>query len=95
MQTLSRSLFEEVQFEPSKVNSVDWLSYPILSLTDAPEAIDVVLINRPEVLSTGGGEATCRVVPAAIANAFFDATSVRLRQAPMTPERVLAALAKA
>ena len=95
VQALSRSLFEEVQFEPSKVNSVDWLSYPILNLTDAPEAIDVVLINRPEVLSTGGGEATCRVVPAAIANAFFDATGMRLRQAPMTPERVLAALAKA
>ena len=95
VQALSRSLFEEVQFEPTKVNSVDWLSYPILNLPDAPEAIDVVLINRPEVLSTGGGEAICRVVPAAIANAFFDATGVRLRQAPMSPERVLAVLAKA
>jgi nicotinate dehydrogenase subunit B len=95
VQALSRSLFEEVQFEPGKVNSVDWLSYPILSLPDAPETIDVVLINRPEMPPTGAGEATCRVVPAAIANAFFDATGVRLRQAPMTPERVLAALAKA
>ena len=95
VQALSRSLFEEVQFDPTKVNSVDWLSCPILNLPDAPEAIDVVLINRPEVLSTGGGEAICRIVPAAIANAFFDATGVRLRQAPMTPERVLAVLAKA
>jgi nicotinate dehydrogenase subunit B len=95
VQALSRSLFEEVQFEPSKVNSVDWLSYPILSLQDAPETIDVVLINRPDMPPTGAGEATCRVVPAAMANAFFDATGVRLRQAPLTPERVLAALARA
>ena len=55
----------------------------------------MVLINRPDMPPTGAGEATCRVVPAAIANAFFDATGVRLRQAPMSPERVLAALAKA
>lgn len=95
VQALSRTLFEEVQFEPSKVNSVDWLSYPILNAIDAPETIDVVLLNRPELPPTGAGEATCRVVPAAVANAFFDATGVRLREAPLTPTRVLAALAKA
>jgi nicotinate dehydrogenase subunit B len=95
VQALSRTLHEEVQFEPSKVKSVDWLSYPILLAADAPETIDVVLINRPDQPPTGAGEATCRVIPAAMANAFFDATGVRLRQAPLNRERVLAALAKA
>jgi nicotinate dehydrogenase subunit B len=95
VQALSRSLFEEVHFDKNSVTSVDWLSYPILDMKDAPESIDVVLINHPEVAPTGAGEATCRVVPAAVANAFFDATGVRLRRAPMTPDRVMAALASA
>ncbi len=95
VQAVSRSLYEEVRFDRNMVTSVDWQSYPILDMKDAPQTIDVVLINRPEVAPTGAGEATCRVVPAAIANAFFDATGVRLRTAPMTPERVLAALARA
>lgn len=95
VQALSRTLFEEVQFAPDKVLSVDWNSYPILDMQDAPEKIDVVLINRPEIAPTGAGEATCRVVPAAMANAFFDATGVRVRQAPLSPARVRALLAKA
>jgi CO/xanthine dehydrogenase Mo-binding subunit len=64
-------------------------------MQDAPETIDVVLINRPEAPPTGAGEATCRVIPAAIANAFFDATGVRARQAPLSPARVKSLLAKA
>ena len=95
VQALSRSLFEEVRFDQNMVTSVDWLSYPILDMRDAPESVDVVLINRPDVAPTGAGEATSRVVPAAVANAFFDATGVRLRRAPMSPERVKAALAGA
>jgi CO/xanthine dehydrogenase Mo-binding subunit len=95
VQAVSRALCEEVRFDKNMVTSVDWQSYPILDMKDAPQVIDVVLINRPEVAPTGAGEATCRVVPAALANAFFDATGVRLRTAPMTPERVLAALARA
>ena len=95
VQALSRALFEEVHFDADGVSSVDWLSYPILDIKDAPEAIEVVLINRPELAPTGAGEATSRVVPAAVANAFFDATGVRLRRAPMTPARVRAALARA
>jgi nicotinate dehydrogenase subunit B len=93
VQGISRTLFEEVRFDKNMVTSVDWNSYPILDMMDAPETIDVVVINRPESAPTGAGEATPRVVPAAIANAFFDATGVRLRRAPMTPERVRAALA--
>jgi CO/xanthine dehydrogenase Mo-binding subunit len=95
VQALSRTLFEEVQFAPDKVLSVDWNTYPILDMQDAPEKIEVVLINRPDIAPTGAGEATCRVVPAAVANAFFDATGVRVRQAPLSPARVRALLAKA
>jgi nicotinate dehydrogenase subunit B len=92
---LSRTLFEEVRFDRDKVTSVDWLTYPILDIADAPESIEVVLINRPEVPPTGAGEPSIRVIPAAVANAFFDATGVRLRRVPLTPERVKAALARA
>ena len=55
--------------------------------------IDVVLVNHPELPSTGAGEPSTRAVAAAIANAVFDATGVRLRQVPFTSERVKAALA--
>jgi CO/xanthine dehydrogenase Mo-binding subunit len=95
VQGLSRALFEEVKFDTNMVTSVDWGSYPILEMSDAPETIDVVLVNRPEAAPTGAGEATCRVVPAAVANAFFDATGVRLRRAPMTPANVKKALVRA
>jgi nicotinate dehydrogenase subunit B len=90
---LSRVLFEEVRFDRDRVTSVDWMSYPILDIKDAPEAIEVVLVNHPEIAPTGAGEPTIRVIPAAVANAFFDATGVRMRHAPLTPERVRAALA--
>jgi CO/xanthine dehydrogenase Mo-binding subunit len=93
LQTLSRTLYEEVAFDHSRVTSVDWASYPILEIQDAPEAIDVVLIDRPEVAPSGAGEPTIRVVPAALANAFFDATGKRMRRAPLDPERVKTALA--
>ena len=92
---LSRTLFEEVQFDRDRVTSVDWLTYPILDIKDAPEAIDVVLVNHPELPPTGAGEPSIRVIPAAVANAFFDATGVRMRRAPLTPERVKAALTRA
>jgi CO/xanthine dehydrogenase Mo-binding subunit len=88
---LSRALFEEVRFTRDAVTSIDWASYPILEMQDAPESIEVVLIDRPEVAPTGAGEPTIRVVPAAVANAFFNLTGKRLRQAPMSQERVKAA----
>ncbi len=95
VQGLSRTLFEEVRFDREKVTSIDWMSYPILEIRDTPEAIEVVLINHPEIAPTGAGEPSIRVIPAAVANAFFDATGVRLRRVPLTPERVKAALARA
>ncbi len=95
VQAVSRTLFEEVAFDRDRVLSVDWASYPVLEIQDAPERIDIVLINRPDVASSGAGEPSTRTVPAAIANAIFDATGVRLRRVPITPERVRAALARA
>ena len=95
IQATSRTLFEEVQFDENTVKSVDWASYPILEIADAPEAIDIVLVNRPELPPSGGGEPSTRTVPAAIANAIFDATGVRLRKVPLTPQRMKEALARA
>ena len=94
VQTLSRTLHEEVTFDRSRVTSVDWASYPILRFPEAP-AIDVILIDRPDQPLLGAGEAATAPVAAAVANAFFDATGVRLRTAPFTPERVKSALARA
>ena len=92
VQTLSRALHEEVTFDRSRVTSVDWVSYPILRFTEAP-AVDVILIDRPNEPLVGAGEAATAPVAAALANAIFDATGVRLRTAPFTPARVKAALA--
>ena len=95
VQGLSRTLFEQVRFDRDSVKSVDWISYPILEMQDAPESIEVVLIDRPELPSSGAGEPTMRVIPAAVANAVFDATGVRMRSAPLDPERVKRALSRA
>jgi nicotinate dehydrogenase subunit B len=95
VQGVSRTLWEEVHFDNKSVTSVDWLTYPILDITETPETIDVVLINRPEVAPTGAGEPSIRPVAAAIANAIFDATGVRIRRVPFSPERVKASLAAA
>ncbi len=95
VQAISRTLFEEVQFDRDQVLSVDWASYPILEMQDAPERIDIVLIDRPDIAASGAGEPSTRTVPAAIANAIYDATGVRIRRVPITPERIKAALARA
>jgi CO/xanthine dehydrogenase Mo-binding subunit len=92
IQGISRTLWEEVKFDNKAVTSVDWESYPILDITETPEAIDVVIINRPEVEPSGAGEPSIRPVSAAIANAVFDATGVRIRRVPFLPERVKAAM---
>ena len=93
IQGVSRTLLEEVQFDASGVKSVDWMSYPVLRFRDIPE-VEMVLINRPEMPAYGAAETPIVVVPAAIANAVFDATGVRYREIPLTPERVLAGLQK-
>jgi nicotinate dehydrogenase subunit B len=91
VQGTSRALWEEVRFDAWNVTCVDWLTYPILDIAEAPEAIEIVLIDRPELPPQGAGEASTRPVAAAIANAIFDATGIRLRRVPFTPDRVKAA----
>jgi nicotinate dehydrogenase subunit B len=91
LQTISRTLFEEVKFDTKLVTSTDWVTYPILTIPDAP-ALDIALIDRPSEPPMGVGEASASPVAAAIANAVFDATGVRLRRVPFTPERVKQAL---
>jgi len=89
---LSRTLNEEVTWDDQKVTSIDWRTYRALPVgADIPK-IETVLINRPDARAAGAGETAVTVVAAAIGNAFFDATGVRLRQVPFTPERVKAAL---
>jgi len=92
VQGVSRTLWEEVKFDAKNVTSVDWMSYPILDITETPETIDIVLIDHPEIAPSGAGEPSIRPVAAAIANAIFDATGVRIRRVPFSPDRVKQAL---
>jgi nicotinate dehydrogenase subunit B len=92
VQGISRTLWEEVKFDAKSVTSVDWMTYPILDITETPEAIEVALVNHPELPPTGAGEPSIRPVAAAIANAIFDATGVRIRRVPFSPDRVKQAL---
>jgi nicotinate dehydrogenase subunit B len=92
IQATSRVLKEEVTFDQNGVTSLDWVSYPVLRFAEHPHVVPVV-VQRLDEPSTGAGEEVMGATAAAIANAFFDATGVRLRQYPMTPERVKAALA--
>jgi nicotinate dehydrogenase subunit B len=98
LHSLSRALHEEVQFDAEKTTGTDWISHPSLRHADAPEAIDVVLVNgdptpnRPDLPPYGAGETVCKPLMAAVGNAIFDATGVRLRRVPFRDARVLAAL---
>jgi CO/xanthine dehydrogenase Mo-binding subunit len=92
IQAISRTLKEAVRFDATRVTGVDWNGYPILRFSEIPDAIDIELIDRPDLPSVGAGEAATSPIPAAIANAIFDATGARVRQVPFTPERVRAAL---
>jgi len=98
LHSLSRTLHEEVKFDTEKVSSVDWVTHPSLTHLDTPAQIDVVLVNgdpnrdRPDLPHYGAGETVCKPMLAAVANAIYDATGVRLRRIPFRDERVLAAL---
>ena len=94
IQTVSRTLKEEVTFDRSGVTSLDWASYPILRFPEIPD-VDIDLINRPMEKPWGVGEPSAAVVPSAVANAVFDAVGVRLRSVPFTPAKVRAALQRA
>jgi CO/xanthine dehydrogenase Mo-binding subunit len=92
VQGVSRTLWEEVTFDRKAVTSVDWITYPILDITETPGEVNVVLINHPDIAPSGAGEPSIRPVAAAIANAIFDATGVRIRRVPFSPDRVKSAL---
>jgi CO/xanthine dehydrogenase Mo-binding subunit len=91
IQTLSRTLKEELKFDRSRVTSLDWASYPILTFPEVPDIV-MDLIDRPAEKPWGAGEPSAAVVSAAVSNAVFDATGARLRSVPFTPERVKAVL---
>ena len=88
VQGLSRAIHEEVRFDSKGVTSVDWLTYPIVDIHEAPE-IDVVMINHPELQSTGAGESCMRPLVGAVANAIFEATGKRVRRAPLNAANFL------
>jgi len=92
IQSISWTLFESVAFDRTRIVSRDWASYPILRFNDLPDLVNVHVINRPGAPFLGTGEAAQGPAAAAIANAFADATGVRLREIPFTRERVKAAL---
>ncbi len=91
LQTLSRTLFEEVAFDRERVTSIDWATYPILTFPDAPEIL-IDIVNRPSEPPLGAGEASATPVPAALANAVFDAIGSRLTTVPFTRDRVRAGI---
>jgi CO/xanthine dehydrogenase Mo-binding subunit len=91
LQTLSRALHEEIVYDRDRVTTVDWASYPILTFPEVPR-LEFELIQRLDQPPLGAGEAASTPVGAALANAVFDATGVRLRTIPFRPERMKAAL---
>jgi nicotinate dehydrogenase subunit B len=92
LQGMSRSLVEEVTWNTKCVTSVDWEGYTSLRLDYEVPAIETVFVVPDNVSATGAGETSITVTPAAIGNAIFDATGVRLRHVPFAPARVLAAI---
>ena len=83
IQGISRALKEQVTFDRSRVTSLNWRTYPILTFAEVPESIDIELIDHPELPSVGAGEAATSPIAPAIANAIFDATGKRLRDVPL------------
>jgi CO/xanthine dehydrogenase Mo-binding subunit len=93
LQGISRVLIEEVKWDSRRITSTDWVRYPVLYLDYKAPEIETVIVEPPDAPATGAGETAITIVAPAIGNAVFDATGARLRQVPLTPERVKAALA--
>jgi nicotinate dehydrogenase subunit B len=91
IQSTSRALMEEVSFSGPSVTSREWGAYPIIKFPDIPK-VDVLMLPRADQPPLGVGESASVPSAAAIANAIFDATGVRFRELPFTPERILAGL---
>ena len=82
MQGISRSLIEEVKWSANGITSRDWVTYPVIRFNDMPE-FDFQVISRTDQAAVGAGEVLITNMPAAIANAIFDATGKRMRQLPV------------
>jgi CO/xanthine dehydrogenase Mo-binding subunit len=91
VQTASRMFYEEIAFNTTNVTSLDWSTYKVLRFDECPE-VHPVVVQRLDQRSSGAGEEVMAAAAAAIANAFFDATGVRMKEFPLTPARVLSAL---
>jgi nicotinate dehydrogenase subunit B len=91
VQTLSRTLKEQVTFDRSQVTSLDWQSYPIITFPEVPDVV-IDLIDRPNEKPWGAGEPSASIVPSAVSNAVYDAIGVRLRSVPFLPEKVREAI---
>jgi len=95
LHSVSRALYEEVTFDTEKVTSVDWITSPTLTHADVPETMDILLVNgdpnpnRPDLPHYGAGETVCKPTLAAVANAVFDATGIRLRRVPFKPANLV------
>jgi CO/xanthine dehydrogenase Mo-binding subunit len=92
VQSMSWTLFEAVSFDATRIRSFDWSAYPIARFDDIPERVDVDVIDRPGQPFLGTGEAAQGPTAAAIANAIASATGVRVRDLPLTRERIKAAI---
>ena len=92
VQSASWTLHEAVTFDQTQITSRDWSTYPILRFPDLPDAVEVHLINRPGQPFLGTGEAAQGPTAAAIANAVANATGMRLRELPLTRQRIKAAI---
>ncbi|HVC57559.1 MAG TPA: xanthine dehydrogenase family protein molybdopterin-binding subunit, partial [Stellaceae bacterium] len=86
------TLYESVRFDRTRILSRDWSSYPIMRFSAAPDSLEVYLIDQPDRPFLGTGEAAQGPTAAAIANAVADAAGVRMRDLPLTAERVKAAI---
>jgi nicotinate dehydrogenase subunit B len=93
LQAMSRAIKEQVTYDAHGVTSIDWETYPIVRFSEVPQ-IEVALVNRIHEPISGAGEPTTTVIAPAINNAIFDASGIRLREAPFTPNRIKAALTR-
>jgi len=93
VQSLSWSLYESVAYEPKRLLSVDWSTYPIMRFPNLPQSVDVHVVNMPGQPFLGTGEAAQGPAAGALANAIADAIGARVRELPLRPARVKSVLA--
>ena len=88
IQAASWTLKEEVTFNTTEITSTDWIKYPVLKFSEVPE-VEVAIINRPSEGAKGAGEVPVPPTAAAIANAIYNASAIRIYDLPITPEKIL------